>query len=505
MAQLLAPQLRWPLGRLELPEVEQLQRPHDALAVVGVDLRRPPTARGRQAVRAAAGAPARSSSAGPALAHPLRRRRAQIELGQRRAQVEAGAADHDRTAPGGEQIVDLGVGQLGVLAGAEGRVERQERDQPVFQQPPARPARRRRSGSPGRRRPAARRRRPRPGPPRWHAAAAASATATAVLPTPVGPNSAIIAHLVGSQLVQIAGSSVLLTGATGGIGQAIARALAARGAQLILTGRRADVLEPLAAELGARAIAADLSVRGRGRAPARRRPARSTSWWRTPRCRPPGGWRPSRVEEIDRALDVNLRAPIVLAHALLPAMLERRRGQLVFISSLAGKAAAPGDPLYNATKFGLRGFAAALRADLHGSGVGVSGVFPGFIRDAGMFADAGVELPPGVGTRTPEDVAARASSTAIERDRGEIDVAPLPLRAGAVFADLAPDLAAARRAPAGGSDEIAREDGAAPARQTLSDGSEQALPELQKAAACCSGLSSRGRLAPACSVAGACG
>ena len=55
--------------------------------------------------------------------------------------------------------------------------------------------------------------------------------------------------------------------------------------------------------------------------------------------------------------------------------------------------------IYNATKFGLRGFAAALRADLHDSGVGVSAVFPGFIRDAGMFADSGVKLPPGVGTR----------------------------------------------------------------------------------------------------------
>jgi short-subunit dehydrogenase len=146
------------------------------------------------------------------------------------------------------------------------------------------------------------------------------------------------------------------------------------------------------------------------------------------------------VQEIDRALDVNLRAPIVLAHALVPQMVERGRGHLLFMSSLAGKAATPGTAMYNASKYGLRGFASALRADLRTTGVGVSAVFPGFIRDAGMFADAGVKLPAGVGTRTPEDVA-EATVKAIERNRGEIDVAPLPLRASTVFASLAPELA----------------------------------------------------------------
>src|SRR5205085_11760721 len=59
--------------------------------------------------------------------------------------------------------------------------------------------------------------------------------------------------------VNLAGAHVLLTGATGGLGQAIARALAARGASLTLTGRRAEVLQPLAEEVGGRALAADLA------------------------------------------------------------------------------------------------------------------------------------------------------------------------------------------------------------------------------------------------------
>ena len=68
-------------------------------------------------------------------------------------------------------------------------------------------------------------------------------------------------------------------------------------------------------------------------------------------------------------------------------------------------------------------------------------MLPGFIRDAGMFADADVELPRGVGTRTPEDVAA-AVVGAIERNRAEVEVAPLALRLGASFATVAPELSA---------------------------------------------------------------
>jgi short-subunit dehydrogenase len=242
--------------------------------------------------------------------------------------------------------------------------------------------------------------------------------------------------------MHISGSTVLLTGATGGIGQAIARDMHTRGAKLILTGRRLDVLEPLAAALDARAIAVDLS----DAAEVERLVAESGEVGHVDilvaNAALPGSGRLDSytVEQIDRALDVNLRAPIVLAHALAPAMVERRQGHLVFISSLAGKAASPGSAIYNASKFGLRGFATALRGDLRASGVGVSTVFPGFIRDAGMFADTGASLPPGVGTRSPKDVA-RAVVTAIERNRGEVDVAPLAVRAGTIFAGIAPEFA----------------------------------------------------------------
>jgi short-subunit dehydrogenase len=254
--------------------------------------------------------------------------------------------------------------------------------------------------------------------------------------------------------MQISGSTVLLTGATGGIGHAIARALAAGGAKLILTGRRAEVLEPLATELDARSLVVDLADRAAVDALAGQ--AAETDILVANAALPATGTLDSfSIEEIDRALDVNLRAPIVLARALSPRMIERRNGQLVFISSLSGKAATSRTALYNTSKFGLRGFSTALRGDLHGTGVGVSAIFPGFIRDAGMFADAGVKLPPGIGTKTPEDVA-RAVVKAIEHDRAEIDVAPLPLRASTMLASLAPELAAkmGRRL---GSEDVTRQ------------------------------------------------
>jgi hypothetical protein len=83
----------------------------------------------------------------------------------------------------------------------------------------------------------------------------------------------------------------------------------------------------------------------------------------------------------------------------------------------------------------------------------VSAIYPGFIRDAGMFAKADVKLPPGTGTRSPEDVAA-AVIKAIQTGRAEIDVAPLALRIGTKIGELAPRVAAMTTRLTGG-DKIA--------------------------------------------------
>jgi short-subunit dehydrogenase len=248
--------------------------------------------------------------------------------------------------------------------------------------------------------------------------------------------------------VNVAGRTVLLTGATGGLGQAIARRLRAAGAQLVLTGRRTDVLEALAAETGGLTVAVDLSdpaaVQGLADACA------DVDILVANAGLPGSGQLTSfSIEEIDRALDVNLRAPMVLSRLLAERMVARRSGHIVLMSSLAGKVGPQRASVYAATKFGLRGFAQSLREDLRPSGVGVSAIFPGFVRDAGLFHDAGVKVPPWVGTVAPHEVA-DAVLRAIEENRGEVDVAPIAMKAGTKAAGLAPELAAAVQRRLGG-------------------------------------------------------
>jgi short-subunit dehydrogenase len=256
--------------------------------------------------------------------------------------------------------------------------------------------------------------------------------------------------------MDLAGRTALLTGATGGLGRAIAAALAQRGASLALSGRKPEALEALAAELpgeGHRVVAADLAEPGAAEALAA--DAGEIDILVANAGLPGAGWLTDfSAEEVSRALRVNLEAPILLGRALYPAMVERGRGQLVFVSSLAGKSASPRTSIYNATKFGLRGFALALRADLAPTGVGVSLVSPGFIRGAGMFADSGAKAPPGMGTARPEQVG-DAVVKAVEANRVEIVVAPPLLRAASHFALVAPGLSV--RAQSGATGQKAAE------------------------------------------------
>ncbi|MCW2645111.1 MAG: short-chain dehydrogenase/reductase [Pseudonocardiales bacterium] len=249
--------------------------------------------------------------------------------------------------------------------------------------------------------------------------------------------------------MQIQGSTVLLTGATGGIGHAIARALNSQGAHLLLTGRRSKVLAGLASEIRAEVIAADLGDRA---AVAELIAASADVDIVIANAGLPGSGPllDFDQDDIDRCLEVNLRAPIALCRALAPGMVQRGRGHFTFISSLSGLAAAGGSSVYSATKFGLRGFAHGVRQDLHGTGVGVSVVLPGFISDAGMFAESGTTLPKGIRTSTPQDVATAVLKT-IVKDKAEIVVAPPEMHASALLATIAPGVAAAisRRSPAG--------------------------------------------------------
>ncbi len=238
--------------------------------------------------------------------------------------------------------------------------------------------------------------------------------------------------------MDIQGSTVLLTGATGGLGAAIAKALAARGAKLLLTGRRRELLEDLAAQTGGEAIRCDIANRDDLRSLCDRLGevdvliANAGVGDRT-------ALEETTEEDIDSVIDVNLRAPIVMAtrfaqaHAGNPPL----HHQIVMIGSLSGLVATPDTRMYNATKFGLRGYSLALRLDLEDQGIGVTLVAPGFIRDAGMFADSTSDKPGFLRTKAPDDVAA-AVVKAIQKNPPEVYVSPLELRASATLGGLSP-------------------------------------------------------------------
>lgn len=255
--------------------------------------------------------------------------------------------------------------------------------------------------------------------------------------------------------MQIRGSRILVTGASGGLGGAIARVLARRGAELVLTARRRDLLESLAAETGGEVVVADLA----DRADVDRLTEDSLGCDAFILNAGIGGDREleeARAEEIDRVIDVNLRAPVQMAVAFAQHKLaEGRPGAIVMVGSLSGLVATPNTRMYNATKFGLRGFTLSLAQDLAGTPVSASLVAPGFIREAGMFAENGIELPPGVRTKSPADVAAGVVA-ALETGRTEVYVAPPELRLAATFGSLAPALSAAVQRRAGVADRTAR-------------------------------------------------
>jgi short-subunit dehydrogenase len=237
----------------------------------------------------------------------------------------------------------------------------------------------------------------------------------------------------------IEGRVALLTGASSGIGPVIGRRLHREGVKLVLTARRRAELDALARELvGSRVVTADLSRRGEAEWLAGA--AGEVDILIANAGVSASGPLPDvAVEGIDTAVEVNLRAPMVLTRLLLPGMLERGSGHVVLMASMAGQMPGPNSSVYSATKFGLRGFGYSLREELRGSGVGVSIISPSYVRERAILAGANAGAR-GL-TVTPDQVA-EACLHAIREDRAEVTVAPIYARLGAVVGQAAPALAA---------------------------------------------------------------
>jgi short-subunit dehydrogenase len=136
---------------------------------------------------------------------------------------------------------------------------------------------------------------------------------------------------------------------------------------------------------------------------------------------------------------VNLAAPIELTQLVLPAMLRRKSGHIVNLSSIAGKNGVPYEAVYCGTKAGLAEWTRALRLEYEGSGVHFSTIFPGYVTEAGMFASFGVQAPRNFGSCTPEQVAL-ATVRAIGRNQREVLVNSMPSRMVTVLNEVSAEL-----------------------------------------------------------------
>lgn len=247
-------------------------------------------------------------------------------------------------------------------------------------------------------------------------------------------------------------TTVLLTGANGGLGEPIALALARRRVRLGLVaypgaglGRVKEEVEAL----GSQATTVQFDLRNREELPELVAAVTRDLGPVDILINNAGVEYTSTYHDLSEAairdtLLVNLEAPMMLTRLLLPGMMDRKRGHIVNISSLAGMARPAYQEPYSATKAGLLGFTGSLRATYRGTGVSASAIVPGFV-EAGIYArlkeSVGQAAPPLLGACPPEKVAA-AVVRAITCDLGEVYVSKYPVRPLLMLSVLSPVLGA---------------------------------------------------------------
>lgn len=250
------------------------------------------------------------------------------------------------------------------------------------------------------------------------------------------------------RLESLAGRGAVVTGASSGIGAALARRLAAEGARVALVARRAEALESLAGEIRAAggtalAVPCDVGERDAVEAAAERVGAELGAVDLLVNNAGYGHHRPFLrwdVADMENVMRVNYLGSLYWTKALLPGMVERGEGWVVFVASVAGRIAAPDETAYAASKFAVVGLAEALSLEVEDRGVHVLTVCPGVIRTPFFDAEA-LERMPGParrGMRDPEDLV-DAILAALARGRRQLTW-PRPLAGAYLVKALLPGL-----------------------------------------------------------------
>jgi 3-oxoacyl-[acyl-carrier protein] reductase len=188
-------------------------------------------------------------------------------------------------------------------------------------------------------------------------------------------------------MFDLSGRRAVVTGASGGIGQAIATALHAQGASVVLSGTRAPVLAALAERLGARAhaVAADLAAADGAEQLVKASEAALGGidiLINNAGVTRDGLLVRMKDEDWQQVLDLNLTAGFRLARACLRGMMKQRFGRIVAITSVIGSVGNPGQANYAASKAGMAGFSKALAQEVAARGITVNCVAPGFVETA---------------------------------------------------------------------------------------------------------------------------
>ncbi|MDO9515801.1 MAG: SDR family NAD(P)-dependent oxidoreductase [Syntrophales bacterium] len=246
---------------------------------------------------------------------------------------------------------------------------------------------------------------------------------------------------------QLKGKVVLLTGGSRGIGPIIAEALAKRGANIALAARSKSGLQDVATRLGELGSDAFVMPVDLGQASQReelvatvlREFGQIDVLINNAGLETEGAYTDLSWSSIRETVEVNLIAPMALTHLVLPEMLKRNAGHIVNIASIAAKSGAPYAATYSGTKAGLAEWTRALRLELADTGVRFSTIFPGYVREIGMFAKFGMRSPLLVGSCTPAQVA-KAVVHAIEKGRVEKIVNSPPLRYSFMINELSPSI-----------------------------------------------------------------